>query len=72
MQLPFLFGIASLEKVAPLVSHWFVGRTGRHLFLADGDKTHDPLLQRMVTDCDEGRFLLVTFLIPFKLFSTGL
>jgi len=52
--LPFLFGIASLERVAPLVSHWFVGRTGRHLFLADGDK---PLLQRMVTDCDEGRFL---------------
>ena len=69
MQLPFLFGIASLERVAPLVSHWFVGRTGRHLFLADGDR---PLLQRMVTDCDEGRFLLVTLLIPFKLFSSGL
>lgn len=59
LQLPFLFGISTLEKVAPHISHLFVGRTGRHLFLAD-DKTNQPLLQRMTTDCKEGRFMLVT------------
>jgi hypothetical protein len=40
-----------------MISHWFIGRTGRHLFLADGNKTLQPLLQRMVTDCHEGRFM---------------
>ncbi|CAM6014329.1 unnamed protein product [Sphagnum balticum] len=54
---PFLFGISTLERVAPMISHWFIGRTGRHLFLADGKKTLQPLLQRMVTDCHEGRFM---------------
>jgi hypothetical protein len=56
-QVPFLFGISTLERVAPMISHWFIGRTGRHLFLADGKKTLQPLLQRMVTDCHEGRFM---------------
>jgi hypothetical protein len=55
--LPFLFGFAALETIAPLVSHWFIGNTGKHLFLSDGDKDKKPLLQRMVTDCDEGKFL---------------
>jgi hypothetical protein len=52
--LPFLFGLVPLEKIAPLVSHLFIGRTGKHLFLADG---RQPLLELMVTDCSEGRFL---------------
>lgn len=34
-----------------------MGRTGRHLFLTDGDKSQTPLLQRMVTDCKEGQFI---------------
>lgn len=59
MQLPFLLGLAPFEKIAPLVAHWFVGKTGRHLFLTDGDSNHLPLLRRMVTDCDEGKFMLV-------------
>jgi len=57
LQLPFLFGLVPLEWVAPLVSHIFVGKTGKHLFLADGNKQQTPLLERMVTDCDEGKFL---------------
>ncbi|KAG0614128.1 hypothetical protein M758_6G152600 [Ceratodon purpureus] len=56
-QLPFLLGLAPFEKIAPLVAHWFVGKTGRHLFLTDGDSNHLPLLRRMVTDCDEGKFI---------------
>ncbi|CAM6005524.1 unnamed protein product [Sphagnum balticum] len=56
-EVPFLFGISTLERVAPMISHWFIGRTGRHLFLADGNKTLQPLLQRIVTDCHEGRFM---------------
>lgn len=54
LQLPFLFGLVPLEKIAPRVSHFFIGRTGKHLFLVDD---RYPLLERMVTDCPEGRFL---------------
>jgi hypothetical protein len=61
LQLPFLFGFSPFEKVAPLMAHWFVGKTGRHLFLTDGDGGGGggglPLLRRMVTDCDEGKFM---------------
>ena len=41
------------------MAHWFVGKTGRHLFLTDGDGGGGgiPLLRRMVTDCDEGKFM---------------
>ncbi|KAJ7518839.1 hypothetical protein O6H91_20G010900 [Diphasiastrum complanatum] len=56
-QLPFLFGLRWLEKLATSIAHWFVGRTGKHLFLADGDQGQLPLLQRMVTDCEEGMFM---------------
>lgn len=59
LQLPFLFGFSPFEKMAPLMAHWFVGRTGRHLFLTDGDATDTPLLRRMVTDCEEGKFMSV-------------
>ncbi|KAJ4823162.1 hypothetical protein Tsubulata_019212 [Turnera subulata] len=34
-QLPFLFGIPILEKLAPPIAPIFVGRTGRQLFLTD-------------------------------------
>lgn len=56
-QLPFLCGLTFLEKVAVFSAHWFVGRTGRHLFLTDGDESQSPLLQRMVSDCPEGQFI---------------
>ncbi|KAG0603047.1 hypothetical protein M758_10G061800 [Ceratodon purpureus] len=55
--LPFLFGRAVLEWAAPLVSPLIIGPTGKHLFLADGNKNRQPLLERMVKDCEEGKFL---------------
>ncbi|KAH6557925.1 hypothetical protein KP509_1Z085800 [Ceratopteris richardii] len=56
-QLPFLAGLSFLEKVAMSSAHWIVGRTGKHLFLTDGDESQAPLLQQMVKDCAEGQFL---------------
>eukprot|EP00850_Spirogloea_muscicola_P007738 SM000040S14750 [mRNA] locus=s40:141272:146582:+ [translate_table: standard] len=56
-QLPFLFRIGWLEKLAPALAHVFTGRTGRHLFLTDGDP---PLLMRMATNCNEGQFMCVS------------
>eukprot|EP00249_Psilotum_nudum_P012495 c23817_g1_i1 orf=214-1476(+) len=56
-QLPFLCGVPFFEKAAVFSAHWFVGRTGRHLFLTDDDKSQLPLLRRMVTDCGEGQFI---------------
>lgn len=56
-QLPFLCGITPLEELAVFIAHWFVGRTGKHLFLADGDRSQPPLLRRMVSDCPEGLFI---------------
>eukprot|EP00850_Spirogloea_muscicola_P013723 SM000094S24740 [mRNA] locus=s94:486352:491818:- [translate_table: standard] len=53
-QLPFLFRIGWLEKLAPALAHIFTGRTGCHLFLTDGDP---PLLMRMATNCEEGQFI---------------
>ncbi|MCO5611691.1 hypothetical protein L7F22_065949 [Adiantum nelumboides] len=55
-QLPLLGGLSFLEKVAISSAHWVVGRTGKHLFLTDGDELQAPLLQRMVRDCAEGQF----------------
>ncbi|XP_024516559.1 putative lipase YDL109C isoform X1 [Selaginella moellendorffii] len=56
-QLPILCGFRCLESAAVCIAHWFVGRTGRHLFLTDGKPNHPPLLCRMVTDCEDGMFL---------------
>lgn len=55
-QLPILGGLQFLEKVVISRAHWVVGRTGKHLFLTDGDESHAPLLQRMIRDCEEGQF----------------
>ncbi|XP_020586201.1 putative lipase YOR059C isoform X2 [Phalaenopsis equestris] len=51
-QVPFLFGLTAVEKVAALIIHLIFRRTGRHLFLTDNDAQKPPLLQRMVEDCD--------------------
>ncbi|KAL0923319.1 hypothetical protein M5K25_007371 [Dendrobium thyrsiflorum] len=51
-QVPFLFGLTVVEKVASLIIHLIFRRTGRHLFLTDNDAQKPPLLQRMVEDCE--------------------
>lgn len=56
-QLPFLLGIQALEKTAESFAHWFVGKTGKHLFLTDGSEGELPLLRKMITDCKEGPFM---------------
>ncbi|XP_010693741.2 putative lipase YDL109C [Beta vulgaris subsp. vulgaris] len=57
-QVPFLFGLTAIEKVAGRVIHWIFRRTGRHLFLTDGnDEGKPPLLKRMVEDNSEHCFI---------------
>ncbi|RRT34823.1 hypothetical protein BHE74_00032004 [Ensete ventricosum] len=56
-QVPFLFGVTAIEKVASHVIHWIFGRTGKHLFLTDDDEGKPPLLQRMVDDYDDLCFM---------------
>ncbi|XP_042006435.1 uncharacterized protein LOC121755218 isoform X4 [Salvia splendens] len=56
-QLPFLLGVPFLEKIAPPIAPIFTGQTGSQLFLTDGDADKPPLLLRMASDCDEGKFL---------------
>ncbi|XVF27502.1 hypothetical protein REPUB_Repub14bG0112900 [Reevesia pubescens] len=56
-QLPFLFGVPFLEKLAPPVAPFLVGRTGKQLFLTDGKPSRPPLLLRMASDCEDGNFL---------------
>lgn len=63
-QVPFLFGVTAIEKVASLVIHWIFRRTGRHLFLTDNDEGDVPLLQRMVDD--HGDLYFMSALRAFK------
>ncbi|KAK6150004.1 hypothetical protein DH2020_017529 [Rehmannia glutinosa] len=56
-QLPFLFGVPFLEKLAAPVAPIFTGRTGSQLFLTDGKPDKPPLLLRMASDCEEGNFI---------------
>ncbi|XP_022140245.1 uncharacterized protein LOC111010958 isoform X2 [Momordica charantia] len=56
-QLPFLLGVPFLEKLAPPIATIFVGRTGSQLFLTDGNPDKPPLLLRMASDCEEGKFI---------------
>lgn len=56
-QLPLLFGVPFLEKLAPPIAPFLVGRTGSQLFLTDGKPNRPPLLLRMATDCDDGKFI---------------
>ena len=64
-QVPFLFGVTAIEKVASLVIHWIFRRTGRHLFLTDDDGEQPPLLQRMVDDCGDLYFMYVSYKFSF-------
>ncbi|XP_057797592.1 lipid droplet phospholipase 1-like isoform X5 [Salvia miltiorrhiza] len=56
-QLPFLFGVPFLEKLAAPIAPIFTGRTGSQLFLTDGKPSRPPLLLRMASDCEEGKFI---------------
>ncbi|KAL9669694.1 hypothetical protein QQ045_007242 [Rhodiola kirilowii] len=56
-QLPFLFGVPFLEKLAAPIAPLLAGRTGGQLFLMDGKPNRPPLLLRMATDCDDLKFL---------------
>ncbi|KAL7142591.1 hypothetical protein ABFS83_08G133700 [Erythranthe nasuta] len=56
-QLPFLLGVSFLEKLAAPIAPVFTGRTGSQLFLTDGKPNKPPLLLRMASDCDDGKFI---------------
>ncbi|KAF7803334.1 putative lipase C4A8.10 isoform X2 [Senna tora] len=56
-QLPFLLGVPLLEKLVPPIAPWFVGQTGSQLFLTDGKPKKPPLLLRMTSDCEDGKFI---------------
>ncbi|KAM0885036.1 hypothetical protein ACQ4PT_030593 [Festuca glaucescens] len=56
-QVPFLFGVTAIEKIACCVIHFIFRRTGKHLFLTDNDDGKPPLLQRMVDDCGDLQFI---------------
>ncbi|XP_055834917.1 lipid droplet phospholipase 1-like [Solanum dulcamara] len=56
-QLPFLFGVPILEKLAAPIAPFLAGQTGKQLFLTDGKSNKPPLLLRMASDCDDGKFI---------------
>ncbi|XP_031393523.1 putative lipase C4A8.10 isoform X2 [Punica granatum] len=56
-QLPFLLGVPFLEKLAVPVAPFLVGSTGAQLFLTDGKPNRPPLLLRMASDCEDGKFI---------------
>ncbi|VAI47657.1 unnamed protein product [Triticum turgidum subsp. durum] len=56
-QVPFLFGVTAIEKFACCIIHFIFRRTGKHLFLTDNDDGKPPLLQLMVDDCEDLRFI---------------
>ncbi|OMO57465.1 hypothetical protein COLO4_35370 [Corchorus olitorius] len=55
-QVPLFCGSRALEKFAAHTS-WLLGKTGKHLFLTDGMKGKPPLLLRMVSDCEDLKFM---------------
>ncbi|XP_058760013.1 putative lipase ROG1 [Vicia villosa] len=56
-QLPFLFGIPILEKLVAPIAPLFIGHTGSQLFLTDDKPKIPPLLLRMASDCEDGKFI---------------
>ncbi|KAK1413005.1 hypothetical protein QVD17_34687 [Tagetes erecta] len=53
--IPMFGGSNTVEKVAHQIS-WVLGRTGRHLFLADKAHGQPPLLLQMVKDSEDLKF----------------
>ncbi|KAF4393062.1 hypothetical protein F8388_012571 [Cannabis sativa] len=56
-QLPFLLGVPLLEKLAAPIAPILAGLTGSQLFLTDGKPDKPPLLLRMASDCEDGKFI---------------
>ncbi|OIV89012.1 hypothetical protein TanjilG_07636 [Lupinus angustifolius] len=63
-QVPFLLGVAALEKVARFIIYLIFRRTGQHLFLTDDGEGKGPLLKRMVEDYDG--YYFISALCTFK------
>ncbi|KAK3425655.1 hypothetical protein EUGRSUZ_F02203 [Eucalyptus grandis] len=55
-QVPIFCGFYSLENLA-VHSSRLLGKTGRHLFLTDGDDGKPPLLLQMVEDSEDIKFI---------------
>ncbi|KAJ6404997.1 hypothetical protein OIU84_013052 [Salix udensis] len=55
-QVPMLCGSYTLEKAAARMA-WFLGRTGKHLFLTDVDDGKPPLLFQMASDSENLKFI---------------
>ncbi|KAK7351516.1 hypothetical protein VNO77_11036 [Canavalia gladiata] len=55
-QVPIFCGFYSLEKAISRVA-WFFGKTGKHLFLTDGNNGKPPLLLQMVRDSEDMKFM---------------
>ncbi|XP_010544033.1 PREDICTED: putative lipase ROG1 isoform X1 [Tarenaya hassleriana] len=55
-QVPLFGGLYTLERFATRIS-WCLGRTGKHLFLADKDDGKPPLLLQMVSDNEDLKFI---------------
>lgn len=51
-----LRGLPKLEGLAARTS-WFLGRTGKHLFLTDSENEQPPLLLQMVNDTDNIKYM---------------
>ncbi|XVF40348.1 hypothetical protein PTKIN_Ptkin01aG0106100 [Pterospermum kingtungense] len=56
-QFPFLLGVPILEKLAPPIAQFLFLRTGKQLYLTDGKPSRPPLLLRMTSDCEDGKFI---------------
>ncbi|KAK8955760.1 hypothetical protein KSP40_PGU019521 [Platanthera guangdongensis] len=63
-QLPFLLGLAFLEKLAAPLAPMLTGKTGRQLFITDGKPEQPPLLLRMTSDSSDLKF--ISSLASFK------
>uniref|UniRef100_A0A803P713 DUF676 domain-containing protein n=1 Tax=Cannabis sativa TaxID=3483 RepID=A0A803P713_CANSA len=55
-QVPVFCGLYTMEKVAARTS-WFLGKSGKHLFLTDGDNEKPPLLLQMASDTEKLKFI---------------
>ncbi|KAL5558612.1 hypothetical protein UlMin_034823 [Ulmus minor] len=55
-QVPVFCGVYRLEKAASHIS-WFLGKSGKHLFLTDGKNGKQPLLLQMASDHEDLKFM---------------
>lgn len=65
-QLPLLFGVTLLEKLAAPLAPFLAGQTGRQLFLLDEKPSTPPLLLNMAQDCEDLHFLSALGAFKFR------